>query len=262
MSIVVRLLGPVDVRRDDTITPIGAPKRRTMLAALALATNRPVPLDSLLERLWGGSAPRTATQGLRSHAHALRAVLGTRLVTHDGAYELRLAPDELDVTLFASLADRGAAALAAGDMVAAVAACGRALGLWRGTALPGVPRTAQLDAILAGLTERRLGVFEDYCAARLAGGATHELAPDLRRCLTAHPFRERAWALLMLAQYRSGDIHGALTSYADAQSILRDQLGVNAKGELAALHHAVLTRDRGLDGPYQWFGHERRPRNR
>jgi DNA-binding SARP family transcriptional activator len=243
MSIFIRLLGPVDVRRHDTLTPIGAPKRRAMLSVLALSANRPVQLSTLAESLWGDSPPPSATMNLRSHAHALRTVVDGRLITHAGAYELQLDTDELDAALFASLADRGAAARAAGDVVGAVAAYGEALGLWRGVALHGVPRTTRLEAALTGLLDRRLAVFEDYCIARLAGGAASELVPDLRKHLASHPFRERAWEALMLAQYRSGDIPAALAAYAQAIDVLRDQLGLDPGPELADLHRAILARD-------------------
>jgi DNA-binding SARP family transcriptional activator len=246
MSILVRLLGPVDIRRDDTVTPIGAPKRSAMLAMLALAANRPVSLDVLIEALWGDGAPASALKNLRSHAHALRTVVDDRLVTHPGAYELRLATDELDASRFTTLADRGAGALAAGDTVAAVAAYGEALSLWRGPALHGVPRSARLDAALAGLLDRHLVAYEDYCHARLADGATSELVPNLRRHLAVHPFRERAWSALMLAQYRSGDVPGALASFGQALAELRDHLGVDPGTELVRLHRAILARDPGL----------------
>jgi DNA-binding SARP family transcriptional activator len=51
----------------------------------------------------------------------------------------------------------------------------------------------------------------------------------------------------MLAQYRSGDVPGALTSFAQAQTMLRDQLGVDPGPDLIALHRAVLARDPDLD---------------
>jgi DNA-binding SARP family transcriptional activator len=249
MSLFVRILGPVDVRHHGTTVSVGAPKRRAVLLALALAANQPVSLDSLVETAWGEQPPASATMNLRSHAHALRSILDDRVVTHSGAYELMLDVDELDSTLFTSLADRGSDALADGDIVGAVAACGEALALWRGPAAPAVPRTPRLDASLAGLQERQLAVLEDYCAARLAGGATSSLVPDLRRHLAAHPFRERAWAALMLAQYRGGDARGALASYADAHATLREQLGVEPGLDLTRLQHAILTRDPQLDDP-------------
>jgi DNA-binding SARP family transcriptional activator len=243
MSMLIRLLGPVEVHRYGTVTRIGAPKRRAMLAVLALSANQPVSLDVLIETLWDDDAPESAMKNLRSHAHALRTIVGSRLVTRSAAYELQLDVDELDTTLFASLADRGAAALAAGDTVGAVAAYGEALALWRGVALHGVPRTVRLDASVAGLLDRRLGVYEEYCDARLAGGAAGELIPGLREHLAGHPFRERAWGALMRAQYRSGDIPGALASFAQAQDLLREQLGVDPGPELVELHRAILARD-------------------
>ena len=246
MSIFIRLLGPVEVERNDTVARIGAPKRQAMLATLALSANRPVALDLLVETVWGDDMPDSATKNLRSHAHALRTMIDGRLITHTGAYELRLDTDELDVTLFSSLAERGAAARTADDPVGAVAAYGQALGLWRGAVLQGVPRTARLDASAVGLQDRRLAVYEEYCDARLAGGAATELIPDLRRHLAGHPFRERAWGALMRAQYRGGDVAGALASFAEAQNLLREQLGVDPGPELAEVHRAILARDPGL----------------
>ncbi|GIH15518.1 AfsR/SARP family transcriptional regulator [Rugosimonospora africana] len=251
MSILVRLLGPVEVRRDDIVTPIGSSKRRTMLASLALTANRPVSLDTLIEALWSDEAPSSATKNLRNHAHALRALLGERVVTHPAAYELCLATDELDVTRFLALADRGADAYAADEAVTAAAAYREALALWRGEPAPGVPRTAALSAIVAGLLDRRLSVFEGYCDAKLASGASGELVPDLRQHLVRHPFREHAWGTLMLAQYRSGDLPGALRSYAQARTGLRRDLGVDPGPDLVNLHRAILSRDPCLDPPHR-----------
>ena len=251
MSVFIRLLGPIDICHDNAVTAIGAPKRRAMLATLALAANRPVSLPALLDTLWGDAAPPSALKNLRTHAHALRALVDGRLVTRSGAYELRLDADEVDATLFLSLADRGAAALAAGDPCGAVAAHGEALALWRDVSLPGMPRTGSLDATLTGLSERRLAVFESYCDARLATGATSELIPALRRHLGTHPFRERAWAALMVAQYRTGDLEASLASFGHAEAILREQLGVDPGRELGDLRQAILARDPRLDLP--WF---------
>jgi len=249
MQILVRLLGTVDICHDSTVTVIGPQKRRAMLAALALAANRPVSLETLTEALWGSEAPASATKNLRSHAHALRAIVDGRLVTHSGGYELRLDADELDVALFQAFADRGAAATAAGSPLDAVVAYGEALALWRGVGLPEVPRTPYHDAALTGLLERRHAVFEGYCEARLGTGATSELIPGLRRHLAAYPFRERAWGALLLAQYRSGDVFGALGSFGEALSLFRDQLGMDPGPDLVELHRAILARDPRLDPP-------------
>jgi len=249
MSIFVRLLGTVDIGQETTVTAIGPQKRRAMLAALALAANRPVSLPVLTEALWGADPPTSATKNLRSHAYALRSTVHDHLVTHSGGYELRLRADELDVALFGALADKGAVALAAGDLLDSVVAYGEALALWRGPILSGVQRTPHLDAAVAGLLERKHAVYEDCCQARLAAGATSDIVPGLRNHLAAHPFRERAWAALMVAQYRSGDVFGALASFGRAQATLREQLGMDPGPDLVELHRAMLARDPRLDHP-------------
>jgi DNA-binding SARP family transcriptional activator len=248
MLVLVRLLGPVDVRRESAIIPINTPKAAAMLGALALAANRPVSLITLAQTLWADRPPVSATKNLRSYAHALRSILGNRLVTRLGGYELRLGPDELDTTMFTRLADQGASALAIGETTRAVAVLGEALGLWRGGILHGVPHTPRLDAALEGLRERRLAVHEDYFQARLAAGMDRELVPGIRLYLASHPFRERAWCALILARYRSGDVPAALAAYTQALATLRDNLGVDPGLDLLELHRAVLARDPRL-GP-------------
>ncbi len=47
----------------------------------------------------------------------------------------------------------------------------------------------------------------------------------------------------MLAQYRSGNIPGALASFTQAFGILREQLGLDPGQELVDLHRAILVRD-------------------
>jgi DNA-binding SARP family transcriptional activator len=243
----VRLLGPVDVRRDDIVVSVAAPKTAALLGALALAANHPVSLVELAQTLWGDKPPASALKNLRSYAYSLRGLVGDRLVTRAGGYELLLEDDELDATVFTALADRGSEALACADILGAVAAFGEALRLWRGEVLHGVFRTERLDATLAGLRERRLAVFEDYIQARLAAGLDRELIAGVRLHLASHPFRERAWGALMLAQYRSGDVPGALASYTQMLAILREHLGVDPGPDLVELHRAVLARDPRLN---------------
>lgn len=78
--------------------------------------------------------------------------------------------------------------------------------------------------------------------ARLAAGQHHDLLPELREHLAAHPLRERAWGQLMLALYRSGDVPAALTAFRDARTTLDEHLGIKPGEELAALHLAILDR--------------------
>ncbi|MEU4689575.1 BTAD domain-containing putative transcriptional regulator [Actinoplanes sp. NPDC023714] len=247
MSIMVRLLGPVELRGEDGPADPGPAKRRATLAALALEAGRPVTLNRLTDLLWAGEPPASAVANIRNHVAALRRALGDRLVSRQGSYQLVLARHELDVAEFQQLAESGRAALAAGEATRAEPELAASLRLWRGPAGHGLPRGTGLDVLLAGLEADRLRVFEDLTDARLDLGYAGELVPPLRDHLAAHPLRERAWAQLMLALYRAGDLAAALSAYRQAQAGLRAQLGVDPGRELAELHVAMLERAPRLD---------------
>jgi len=247
MSYEFRILGPVELSHDHRPVQLGSAKRRAMLTALALDANRPVSLTRLADALWAGTPPASATANLRSHAAALRRVLGDRLVARVRAYELRIEPGELDAAEFARLATAGRSALAGGDLPTAIARLGTALALWRGSMGDGLPRGTALDARLTALDEQRLEVYEDYVQARLMSHPDPDLAAELRRHLGQNPLRERAWGQLMLLLYRSGNVAAALAAYGEARAALSEQLGIEPGQELAALQRAILHRDPALD---------------
>lgn len=192
--------------------------------------------------VWADDAPASAVANLRSHAAGLRRVLGDRLVARPNAYELRLAPHELDVIEFQRLAEEGRSRLATEDPMGAIPTLTTALAHWRGAAGDGLPRGTALDNRWASLDEQRLQVFEELAEARLAAGKHGDLLSELRGHLAVHPLRERAWGQLMLALYRCGDVPAALTVYRDARATLDEQLGIEPGDELAALHRAILDR--------------------
>jgi pimeloyl-ACP methyl ester carboxylesterase len=61
-----------------------------------------------------------------------------------------------------------------------------------------------------------------------------------------HPFRERLWAFLLVALYRSGRQADALAAYQQARRLLRDELGLEPGGELQRLERAILEHDPSL----------------
>ncbi|MFG2068425.1 BTAD domain-containing putative transcriptional regulator [Micromonospora tulbaghiae] len=242
MELQIRLLGTVELCVDgETVTP-GAAKRRAVLAGLAIEANHSVSLPRLARMVWSDHPPTSATANLRTHAAGLRRTVGDRLLARPQAYELRLAPHELDVTEFQRLAGEGRSLLASADPAGAIDTLTSALAWWRGPSGDGLPRSTALDNRWAALDEQRLQVFEELTEARLAAGEHAHLLSDLRAHLAAHPLRERAWGHLMLALYRCGDVPAALTVYRDARAVLDEQLGLEPGAELARLHRAMLDR--------------------
>ncbi|WP_433113861.1 BTAD domain-containing putative transcriptional regulator [Micromonospora sp. CA-246542] len=241
MKLQIRLLGTVELWVDGQIVTPGAAKRRAVLAGLALEANHAVSLPRLAEMVWPETPPASAVANLRTHAAMLRRVLGDRLVARPNAYELRLAPGELDVAEFQRLAGEGRA-LASVESAEAITALNAALSCWRGPSGDGLPRGTALDNRWTTLEEQRLQVFEELADARLAAGQHGQLLPELRRHLAAHPLRERAWGQLMLALYRCGDVPAALTVFRHARTVLHEQLAIEPGDELAGLHRAMLDR--------------------
>lgn len=245
-----RLLGPVELYHDGSAIDLSSTKVRLMLTALALAPNKVVSFEALGEVLWDGGPPVSARSNVRTYATALRRVLDqgsrNRLVSRGGGYLLATAPEELDVHVFSRLAEIGRRALAEGEPASARTHLRQALGLWRGHAGEGLPPRRALAGHLDALAEQRLLAEEDLLEAELAVGRHAEQVGVARRLVTDHPLRERCWAALMLALYRSGDVAAALEAFTEARNRLVDGLGLEPGPRLQQLHSAMLNRDSAL----------------
>lgn len=245
-----RLLGPVELYHDGSAVDLSSTKIRLMLTALALAPNTVVSFDALGEVLWESGPPPSARSNVRTYATALRRALDQgsrdRLVSKGGGYLLATAPEELDVHVFGRLAEIGRRALSEGEAVSARTHLRQALGLWRGHPGEGLPPRRALSGHLDALAEQRLLAEEDLMEAELAVGRHAEQVAVARRLVSDHPLRERCWAALMLALYRSGDVAAALEAFTEARKRLIEGLGLEPGPRLQQLHAAMLNRDSAL----------------
>ena len=66
------LSGPVEVLVRETPVDLGPPQRRAVLAALAVDAGRPVPIEVLIDRIWGADPPTGARRALYAHIARLR----------------------------------------------------------------------------------------------------------------------------------------------------------------------------------------------
>ena len=69
------MLGVTEVWRGDGRVDLGSPKRRALVAALALSGGRPVSVDGLVDLLWGDHPPEAVAGGLQVLISGLRRVL-------------------------------------------------------------------------------------------------------------------------------------------------------------------------------------------
>ncbi|WP_341358448.1 BTAD domain-containing putative transcriptional regulator [Georgenia sp. M64] len=212
----------------------------------------------------------------------------TVLVTIEPGYALRLAPEDLDAAVFEQVtgharrllapaarvleglaptgartdpagartdpaggrpAGRQAGPLPAGVLEDAVARLESALDLWRGEPYVELEDAPSAVAERARLEELRLLALEDLAVARLALGRHGQAAAELEALTSAHPLRERLWALRALALARGGRHADALDVLRRVREVLSDELGLDPAAELRALQAAVLTQDPALAVP-------------
>src|SRR6266702_2066558 len=114
-----RLLGPLEVRAGDDWRGIGAPKWRSVLAALLIHSGQIVSADTLISEVWRDDPPARAPNLISIYVLRLRRLMdeadSALLVTRAPGYQLRLAADDTDALLFEALVRDGRRALADGD---------------------------------------------------------------------------------------------------------------------------------------------------
>ena len=162
---------------------------------------------------------------------------------------LRARPprDAVDTHRFVDAVERARVQRAGGDPAAAAATLVEALGWWRG------PFAADLDTdALAGdrarFDELRLTAIEERFGAALDAGDM-SVVPELERLVVEEPMRERLWASLMLALYRTGRQGDALRAFQVGREHLLNELGIDPTPSLHRLELAILRQTTSLDPP-------------
>jgi len=241
-----RILGPLEVSAGDGAIKLGGPKQRAVLAHLVLRANRPVPVDLLIDGLWGEEPPETAKNTLQTYVYRLRQVLGDdRISSEAGGYVLRADAAEIDAARFEAMV-KAAKAYLPSDPSKAAAALSEALTLWRGAPLADLSNEPSLRGEIARLEELHLSATEHRIAAEIEMGGHSTVVSELDALTARYPLRERMWANLMLALYRLGRQAEALAAFQRARQVLADELGTEPSQELQRLNEQILRRDPSL----------------
>jgi DNA-binding SARP family transcriptional activator len=215
-----------------------------LLALLLLHANRVVSRDRLIDELWDGSPPETASTALQVHVSQLRKALGhDAIATQAPGYMVAVEPGALDLERFEHLVKEAQGE----EPETAAERLREALGLWRGPPFADLGDFARAER--AQLEEQHAAALEQRVEADLALGRHVELVPELEALLREDPLRERRRAQLMLALYRSGRQADALDTYRSGRKLLADELGLEPGGELRQLEKSILEHDPALAPP-------------
>ncbi|WP_190135714.1 AfsR/SARP family transcriptional regulator [Streptomyces longispororuber] len=233
-----RVLGATEAHDDKgTPVPVGGPRLRALLAALALRAGRAAPVDALIDDIWAGDPPADAPAALQALVGRLRRALGRDAITSEpGGYRLAARPDDIDLHRFERLAREGTAALDRGDPATAARTLREALALWHGPALADLPDRTAATRPEARRTEATRARIE----ADLLLGQALDVLPELRELTATQPYDETLHALLIRALRDAGRGADALAAYERARRTLADGLGTDPGPELRALHAELL----------------------
>jgi DNA-binding SARP family transcriptional activator len=251
MQIEFAILGPLDVRVDGKSVKLGGRGERALLGTLLLSAGEIVPLERIVDGVWGEAPPASARHLIQVYVSRLRRALEepSVITTRPPGYAVELDGHTLDATTFERLLDEGRKGQAAGSYQDALGCFDAALALWRGSALADLDLESDARIRQSRLDELRLVALEERISTRLALGQHAQVVPELEQAVASNPLREQLRGQLMLALYRGGRQAEALDRYREGRRLLVEELGIEPGPELRALEAAILRHDPTLDAP-------------
>jgi DNA-binding SARP family transcriptional activator/transcriptional regulator with XRE-family HTH domain len=256
------LLGPLDAWADGTPLLLGPPARRAVLALLLMDPGVLVRRDTIIDALWGDSPPSTAVGLLQAHVSRIRRNLNSHnrlggspgvIDSVRGAYRLSLSRGEVDLLVFRDLAERAAAARAAGDYAIAIECYAHAVSLWHGEPLADVAVLFGHPGVTA-LKQELAGELLRYAEVACAVGQYDRVIPRLQALAEDEPLNEPAHAQLMIALAGSGHQAAAVRVHEDMRTRLDLELGLNPGADLDEAYGRVLRQEIRAGNPAQGPG--------
>lgn len=248
----IRLLGSFDVIvAGKSVAPAGA-KRRALLALLALRTNEVVPVERLVDGIWGDEPPASAVNLVHTYVSLWRHILDERLGAGAGrrrlervgsGYRLHLRPGELDLAEFRRLAVLGRTASQQGRWEESATLFDQARQVWGVEVLADL-RGEPLRAGLGQLEEEGRALLQAWGEAELATGRGASVVGPMQESLDRDPLQESVAVLLMRALHEDGRSAEALSVFERTRLALADQLGASPGPRLAETHLQVLRQER------------------
>ena len=255
-AVMVALLGPVGVARDERLVRPTSAIARTLLAALAVAGPPGVSVGTLRERIWGARGDDLSESAVGVAVHRLRRWLrdsvGDAVTVAYVRDRYVLQGAGTDAAAFRTLVKRAAGA----EPPERARTLEQALALWRGRALEDVPAEAVDPGTVAQLERERITAATDHARAALASGDPERALPVLGPLTDQYPMDEPllgAWIETLAGCGRQAE---ALDAYERLRRRLDRQLGIMPGAELREIHLRVLRQETPPRAPSP----ERRPR--
>jgi DNA-binding SARP family transcriptional activator/tetratricopeptide (TPR) repeat protein len=244
-----RVLGPVELWTAEGEHDLGSAKQRCLLAVLLLAAGRPVPTETLVERVWGTNPPKEASKSLYADISHLRKRLGAvddrieiRSVSH--TYVLDVDLRSVDLYRSATLRDQASSLAKSSEYTEASRLLHEAKALWRAEPLAGLSG-AWVEHVRETLDHDYRAMMGELVDIDFGLGRHHEMVSTLLDLTNRYPLDEEFIKRLMLAYYRCGrQIDAAHLYFATLRRLAAE--GLRPYPQLEKLYQRILSHDPSL----------------
>lgn len=221
------------------VLPLSGDRNRRLLAALLLDANRPVPIDRLIDVLWGDRPPNTARQQVQNRLGKLRCLLGhagkPRINRIGQGYALEVGEHQVDGLRFRRLCAEAEHAQRIGQLAAAANHLNTALSLWQGSVLEGIDSPA-LRAEALHWEQSRLRAIETLVDLEFSRGRHGAVTADLHAWVQSYPYHEGLHCRLAEALHLGSRTGEALMLLHHLKVRLARELGIGPGVEVQEMH--------------------------
>lgn len=251
----LRILGSIELWTGNALADLGPARQRSILGVLLVDPERPVPLESLVDRVWGDRPPAGVRNVIHTYITRLRRALARAsaelpepigLVRTPAGYQVSADPGTVDLVRFRRLL-KSAQQEGLGNQERSTL-LQQALHMWRGDALGGMQSdwAARLRETLRQLHHEALSQWADAEIRLERPGA---VLAELRAALLTDPLSEQLCERLMLALYLEGRSVDALEYYQSMRRLIAKELGTDPSRRLQRLYETILRGEAAAPAP-------------
>lgn len=238
------VLGPIELRIGSHRVNLGRGRKLALLVALlGLNGGKPLPQESMLERIFDGDTPKPAT--LHSYIARLRNRLQgagadrSVLTERSGGYSLAIDPENVDWMRFSGLHSEALRIEPTGDDDVVLPKLDEARGLWRGEPLAGL-RGTWVDDMREMMRKLHRSVLADWGRVALRKRPADELIGQLAEDANQYPLSGPLTRNLMLALHEAGRTEEALDAYDSLRGRLAEAKGTDPDSQLQETFQSLL----------------------
>lgn len=241
------VLGSVQLTTEEKSFDLGPAKQRAILAALLVNLERPVSLESLVDRIWDETPPTDVRSVVYTYIARLRRKLS--YAAHDcvtsspsikrvfSGYYLQTPPETVDLYQFRTLLQQSRQPDRPDTERSRLLSDANAL--WRGDPLSGMDgRWAA--AMRYNLRQLRHEALVEWGEVEIRLGRPRAVLDPLRQALLDSPLTESLVSQLMLALHADGRSAEALQLFESSRRQLADEMGADPAPSLQNAYQDIL----------------------